>query len=89
MAKESNKNQVEQQQQEARPCPKDCTKCSFQQHAFCSAQMCFYLVEKVNSLQVQNEGLSKALEDIANKIDAMESEKQVKNLINPIQNITQ
>ena len=45
MAEELNPNP--DKTQEARPCPKDCTKCGLQQHAFCSAQMSFYLVEKL------------------------------------------
>ena len=28
-------------QPQGRPCPKDCTKCNFQQHAFCAAKMSF------------------------------------------------
>ena len=88
MAEELNKNKEEQQ--EARPCPKDCTKCGLQQHAFCSAQMSFYLVEKVNALQIQNEEFGKVMLTMANQISELRSERQRnEELINPIKNITQ
>lgn len=87
MPKEINQNQGEQQQ--ARPCPKDCTKCGFQQHAFCSAQMSFYLVEKVNALQNQIEEQNKNMLAIAEQISSMKQEEHTKELINPIPDITQ
>lgn len=88
MAKEVNQNQGEQQQT-ARPCPKDCTKCGFQQHAFCAAQMSFYLVEKVNALQNQIDEQNKNMLAIAEQINSMKSEHQSGELINPIQDIAQ
>lgn len=87
MAKDNSiQNQGERQM--ARPCPKDCTKCGFQQHAFCSAQMTFYLVEKVNALQMQIEELSKNIMTINEQMNAMRSEQE-RELINPIQDIAQ
>ena len=88
MARE-NINQNQGEQQTARPCPKDCTKCGFQQHAFCSAQMSFYLVEKVNALQIQIEEQNKNMLVISEQIDALKSEQQAGELINPIQDIAQ
>ena len=88
MPKEVNQNQGEKQQ--ARPCPKDCTKCGFQQHAFCAAQMSFYLVEKVNALQNQIDEQNKNMLAICEQIESMKSkEQQAEELINPITNITQ
>ena len=88
MAKDnSNQNQGEQPQ--PRPCPKDCTKCGFQQHAFCAAQMSFYLVEKVNALQNQIEEQNKNMMTINEQINSLKSEQQTEELINPIQDITQ
>ena len=88
MAKDnSNQNQGEQPQ--PRPCPKDCTKCGFQQHAFCAAQMSFYLVEKVNALQNQIEEQNKNMMTINEQINSLKSEQQTGELINPIQDITQ
>ena len=87
MAKEVNQNQGDQQI--ARPCPKDCTKCGFQQHAFCSAQMSFYLVEKVNALQNQIDEQNRNILAISEQINSMKSEQQAGELINPIQDIAQ
>lgn len=88
MAEELNPNP--DKTQEARPCPKDCTKCGLQQHAFCSAQMSFYLVEKVNALQIQNEEFGKTMLTMANQISELISERQRnEELINPIQDIAQ
>lgn len=87
MAKDNSiQNQGEHQM--ARPCPKDCTKCGFHQHAFCSAQMSFYLVEKVNALQMQIEELSKNIMTINEQMNAVRSEQE-RGLINPIQDIAQ
>ena len=87
MPKEVNHNQGEQQ---ARPCPKDCTKCGFQQHAFCAAQMSFYLVEKVNALQNQIDEQNKNMLTISEQIESLKSrEQQAEELINTIPNITQ
>lgn len=88
MAKEVNQNQGENQQT-ARPCPKDCSKCGFQQHAYCAAQMSFYLVEKVNALQIQIQEQGENMLTINKQINALKSEKQSEELINPIQDITQ
>ena len=87
MAKDNNVNP--QEQQSVRPCPKDCTKCSFQQHAFCAAQMSFYLVEKVNALQNQIDEQNKNMQNIIEQINSLKSEQQVGELINPIQDIAQ
>lgn len=88
MAKQ-NENVNQGEQQTARPCPKDCTKCGFQQHAFCAAQMSFYLVEKVNALQNQIEEQNKNMMTISEQINALKSEHKAEELINPIQDITQ
>ena len=37
-----------------KPCPQDCRKCGFQQHAYCAAQMAF--------------GLSVQMEELAEKV---------------------
>ena len=73
MAKESNSDN-----QGTRICPKDCSKCSFQQHAFCAAQMSFYLMEKVHNLEGKIDALN-------SKIEHLESSKdQSVDLINPL-----
>ena len=87
MAKEVN--QYQDEHQTARPCPKDCAKCGFQQHSYCAAQMSFYLVEKVNALQNQIEDQNKNMLAIAEQINLMKSEQQAGELINPIQDIAQ
>lgn len=73
MAKQDNSDN-----QEPRMCPKDCSKCSFQQHAFCAAQMSFYLMEKVHNLEGK-------IDTLNSKIEHLESSKnQSVDLINPL-----
>lgn len=86
MAKDNTNQEVQQQ---ARPCPKDCTKCGFQQHAFCAAQMSFYLVEKINALQNQVDEQNKNMQIISEQINSLKSEALTEELINPIQDIAQ
>lgn len=58
MAKDNEKTQEEK----SRVCPKDCTKCDFQQHAFCAAQMSFYLMEKIHRIEGEILDLKKEIE---------------------------
>lgn len=81
MAKEvENEKMQQEEQQKPRPCPKDCTKCSWQQHIFCSAQMGFYTIEKLHEMQGQITALQQEFEKLKT------SEKPLE-LINPIENM--
>lgn len=79
MATES-KNQAQEEQPKARPCPKDCTKCGFQQHAFCAAQMGFYTIEKLHEMQNQISALQQ-------EVEKLKTSEQPLELSNPIENI--
>ena len=68
-----------EEQPKARPCPKDCSLCSMRQHAYCSAQMSFYIVERINEFQAQVTDLQKEVQNLKS-----DSEKE---LINPIQGV--
>lgn len=85
----AKQNENPNQEQTARPCPKDCTKCGTQQQVYCAAQMSFYLVEKVNALQNQIEEQNKTMLTIAEQIESMKSEENSEELINPISEIAQ
>jgi hypothetical protein len=60
---------VQQQQRQARPCPKDCSKCSFQQHAYCAARMAFQMFEVMNGviqrLDIQSERIAEMEQRLA------------------------
>lgn len=88
MAKEIE-NQKQEEQPQARPCPKDCKRCGLQQQVYCAAQMSFYLVEKVSALQIQIEEQNKNMMIINEQLNSMKSEQQAGELINPIQEIAQ
>ncbi len=61
------------QQQQARPCPKDCTKCGFQQHAFCAARMSFQMFEVMNGMIQRLDILSQRIADLEQRIVAIQS----------------
>lgn len=73
------------EQSSPRPCPKDCSKCSSQQQVFCSSQMCFYLVEKVSSVEKRLDAMIGQIDLLLLKLSENNSEGEV--LINPIKDI--
>ena len=80
MAEQDNKNQqpagakpATAAQQQARPCPKDCTKCGFQQHAYCAARMSFQMFEVMNSVIQRLDILSQRIADLEQRIIAIQS----------------
>lgn len=68
-----------EEQVKARPCPKDCSLCDTRQHAYCSAQISFYIVEKINEFQIQ-------VADLRKDVQRLKSDNE-KELIKPIQNV--
>lgn len=65
--------QAAPQQRQARPCPKDCTKCGYQQHAFCAARMSFQMFEVMNGIIQRLDIQSQRLADLEAKIAAIQS----------------
>lgn len=60
-------------QQQARPCPKDCTKCGYQQHAFCAARMSFQMFEVMNAVIQRLDIQSQRIADMEARIAAIQS----------------
>lgn len=62
-----------QQQRQARPCPKDCSKCGYQQHAYCAARMSFQMFEVMNGVIQRLDIQSQRIADLEQRIAAMQS----------------
>lgn len=73
MQPEQTKKNVGNQQAQGRPCPKDCTKCGYQQHAFCAARMSFQMFEVMNGIIQRLDIQSQRLADLEAKIAAIQS----------------
>lgn len=61
------------QQQQARPCPKDCTKCGYQQHAFCAARMSFQMFDVMNGIIQRLDIQSQRIADLEQRIAEIQS----------------
>ena len=70
-----------QQQRQARPCPRDCTRCGYQQHAFCAARMSFQMFEVMNSVIQRLDLQSQRLADLEQRIASIQSAEA--DLIDP------
>lgn len=62
-----------QAQQQARPCPKDCSKCSFQQHAYCAAKMSFDAFTVMSAMMQKLDAQATVIADMAVRLKAIES----------------
>lgn len=49
---------------ETKSCPRDCRQCTFQQHAFCSAQIAFNSLGMLQELERKVETLSSELAEL-------------------------
>ena len=58
-----------EREQDERTCPKDCRKCGFQQHAYCSAQMAYATLTIVQSLVSRIDALEKSIGASSDLID--------------------
>lgn len=75
---EQNQNSNTQQpaapmQRQARPCPKDCTKCGYQQHAYCAARMSFQMFEVMNVVLQRLDTQSEQIAAMEKRIAALQS----------------
>lgn len=61
------------QQRQARPCPKDCSKCGYQQHAYCAARMAFQMFEVMNGIIQRLDIQSQRLADLEQRVAAIQS----------------
>lgn len=60
------------QTQETRLCPKDCRKCTLQQHAFCSAQMAYNALGTMSTIAGMIDQLSKEVLQLKSQVDALQ-----------------
>ena len=70
MAETDNKPQ---EQQQGRPCPKDCRKCSMAQQICCSSMMSFQMFGVMNAMMERIEAQSKVIADLSGRIAALEA----------------
>lgn len=88
MTKENETPQEEQAQQAAsspasnqqpqpRPCPQDCSRCSTQQHIFCSTKMLFDLSRAFQESRRQQAELAQAVAAIQERLKPKEQESQL------------
>jgi hypothetical protein len=61
------------QQRQARPCPRDCSKCGYQQHAYCAARMAFQMFEVMNGVIQRLDIQSQRIADLEQRITALQS----------------
>ena len=61
------------QQQQARPCPKDCSKCNFQQHAYCAAKMSFDAFTVMSAMMQRLDAQATLIADMSVRLKAIES----------------
>lgn len=61
------------QQRQARPCPKDCTKCGYQQHAYCAARMSFQMFDVMNGVIQRLDIQSQRIADLGQRLASIQS----------------
>ena len=82
MAEEINKPQVQPAAApQARPCPKDCSKCSWGHQVYCTAKMTFdsfsvmnSIIQGIEAMTAKVDAQSAVIADLCGRIAAMESE---------------
>ena len=57
----------------ARPCPKDCRKCSWMQQVCCSSMMSFQMFGVMNAMMEKIDAQSKVIADLSGRIATLES----------------
>ena len=63
---------VSDQMASARPCPKDCRKCSWMQQVCCSSMMSFQMFGVMNAMMELIDAQSKVIADPSGRIAALE-----------------
>lgn len=61
------------QQQQGRPCPKDCRKCSWQQQICCASLLSFQAFEVMNSIIQRVDAQSVKIAELAARVAAIQS----------------
>lgn len=65
------------QQPQPRPCPQDCSRCSTQQHIFCSTKMIFDLSRAFMESRRQQAEIVQAVAEIQERLKPKEQEAQL------------
>jgi len=65
------------QQPQPRPCPQDCSRCSTQQHIFCSTKMIFDLSRAFQESRRQQAEIVQAVAEIQERLKPKEQESQL------------
>lgn len=65
------------QQPQPRPCPQDCSRCSTQQHIFCSTKMLFDLSRAFQESRRQQAEIVQAVDEIQERLKPKEQESQL------------
>lgn len=60
-------------QQQARPCPKDCSKCSMAHQIYCAAKMTFDSFKVMNVIIQRLDAQSQRIEELEKRISAIQS----------------
>ena len=66
-------NHPASQQAKARPCPKDCRKCSMQQQICCSSLLSFQSFEVMNNIIQRLDAQSQRIEELEERLKAIQS----------------
>ena len=64
---------VSDQMASARPCPKDCRKCSWMQQVCCSSMMSFQMFGVMNAMMEKIDAQSKVIVDLSGRIATLEA----------------
>ena len=60
------------QQQQGRPCPKDCRRCSMQQQICCASMLSFQAFDVMNSIMLKLDSQSLRLEELEERLSSMQ-----------------
>ena len=60
------------QQQQGRPCPKDCRRCSMQQQICCASMLSFQAFDVMNSIMLKLDSQSLRIEELEERFSSMQ-----------------
>ena len=72
MAETKPQEPVMAQQQQGRPCPKDCRRCSMQQQICCASMLSFQAFDVMNSIMLKLDSQSLRIEELEERLSSMQ-----------------
>ena len=72
MAETKQQEPVMAQQQQGRPCPKDCRRCSMQQQICCASMLSFQAFDVMNSIMLKLDSQSLRIEELEERFSSMQ-----------------